>query len=179
MTVIDVTLVLTAATLAALGAQRRLVGLTVGLGGALALRPLLLLADMNPWLGLLGAMLVGLALALVARLLLPNAGGTGLATKVAGGLGGALLGAAVVLMLVTSLPVQRDALNPNQLRYPPNSLPAGVRPAVERSALVQLGREVLFAPLLAAQDPVSPQRTAVTGGLHGWVVTREPWRMPQ
>lgn len=54
MTILDVALVLTVATLVALAAQRRLVGLMVGAGGALALRPLLMLGDMNPWLGQIG-----------------------------------------------------------------------------------------------------------------------------
>jgi len=179
MTIIDVALALTLATLAALGSQRRFVGVVVGLGGVLALRPLLLLADMNPWLGLVGGLLVGLALALVGRLLLPSAGGSSLPARLAGGVGGAALGVAVVVTLVTSLPIQRDPLNPNQVRYPPQDLPAVVRPAVERSMLVQLGREVLFAPLLASQDPRSPERSFVTAALHGWVVTSEPWRLRQ
>lgn len=176
MTVLDVALVLTAALIAALATQRRTGGLMVGLGGAIVLRPLLLLGDMNPWLGLFGALMVGLGLALAGRLLLPGAGGTGIWSRVAGGVGGAALGVAIVLTLVTSLPIGRDALNPNQLRYPPNDLPAAVRPAVERSALMQVGREVLFAPLLAAQDPRSAQRTSVMNALHGWIVTGEPWR---
>ena len=176
MTVLDVALVLTAALVAALAIQRRMGGLMVGLGGAIVLRPLLLLGDMNPWLGLFGALLVGLGLALAGRLLLPGAGGTGIWPRVAGGVGGAALGVAIVLTLVTSLPIGRDALNPNQLRYPANDLPATIRPVIERSLLVQVGREVLFAPLLAAQDPRSPQRTAVMNTLHGWIVTGEPWR---
>ena len=177
MTVLDVALVLTMATLVALAAQRRLVGLMVGAGGALALRPLLLLADMNPWLGLLGALLVGLGFALIGRMLLPAGGGRGWMVWVAGGAGGAALGLAVVLTLVTSLPIQRDALNPNQLRYPPQDLPLTVRPLVERSLLMQVGREVLFAPLLAAQEPRSPERAGVIAALHGWVITGEPWHL--
>jgi len=179
MTLLDALLVLTVATVAALASQRRLVGLVVGVGGVLALRPLLVLADSNPWLGLAGALLVGLALALVGRLLLPGTSAQGAWTYVAGGLGGAALGVLIVLTLVTSLPIQRDALNPNQLRYPPQDLPSSVRPVVERSVLVQLGREVLFAPLLASQDPRSPERSFVTAALHGWVVTSEPWRLRQ
>ena len=178
MSVLDVVLVLTVATVAALAWQRRLVGLLVGVGGALALRPLLLLADMNPWLALAGALLVGLALALLGRLFLPGTSLQGAWTYLAGGLGGAVLGALVVLTLVTSLPIQRDALNPNQLRYPPQDLPAAVRPAIERSLLMQLGREVLFAPLLAQQENRSPERNAVMSALHGWVVVGEPWRRP-
>lgn len=176
MTVLDVALVITAALVAALASQRRLGGLMVGLGGALVLRPLLLLGDMNPWLGLFGALLVGLGLALAGRLLLPGAGGSGVWPRIAGGLGGAALGVVIVLTLVTSLPIQRDALNPNQLRYPPQDLPATVRPLVDRSALVQIGREVLFAPLLAVQDPSSSERTSVMNALHAWLVTSEPWR---
>ena len=178
MTVLDALLVLTVATVAGLAAQRRLVGLVVGAGGVLALRPLLLLAEGNPWLGLAGALLVGLALALAGRLLLPGTASQGAWTYVAGGLGGAALGVLIVLTLVTSLPIQRDALNPNQLRYPPQDLPSSVRPAVERSMLVQLGREVLFAPLLAQQEARAPERNAVMNALHGVVVVGEPWRRP-
>jgi len=178
MTALDVVLALIIATVAALASQRRLGGLIVGVGGLLALRPLLLLADMNPWLGLFGALLVGLGLALAGRLLLPGAGGKGWYVHVAGGVGGALLGAAVVLTLVTSLPIQRDALNPNQLRYPPQDLPSSLRNVVERSLLMQVGREVLFAPLLANAPGRSPERVAVVGALHDWVIVGEPWQRP-
>ena len=176
MSVLDVLLVLTVATVVGLASQRRLVGLLVGVGGAVALRPLLILADANPWLGLAGALLAGLALALTGRLLLPGTRSQSAWTYVAGGVGGAALGAAIVLTLVTSLPIQRDALNPNQLRYPPRDLPSSVRPIVDGSTLVQVGREVLFAPLLVQQDVRSPERHAVMNALHGWVIVGEPWR---
>lgn len=178
MNVLDVVLVLTVATVVGLAWQRRLVGLMVGVGGALALRPLLLLADANPWLGVAGGLLVGLALALIGRLLLPGTSSQSAWTYPAGGLGGAVLGVALLLTLVTSLPIQREALNPNQLRYPPQDIPVAVRSLVDRSLLMQLGREVLFAPLLAQQEARSPQRNAVMGTLHGWVVVGEPWRRP-
>ncbi len=179
MTAVDVTLVLTVATIAALAAQRRLVGLLVGVGGAIVLRPLLLLGDMNPWLGLFGALLVGLGLALVGRLLLPGGGGSGWLVRVVGGGSGAILGVAVALTLVTSLPIERDALNPNQLKYPPRDLPSVARPSIEGSLIMQFGREVLFAPLLATQEPRSPERAALARALHGWVVVGEPWRLRQ
>lgn len=177
MTILDVALVLTVATLVALAAQRRLVGLMVGAGGALALRPLLMLGDMNPWLGLFGALLAGLGFALIGRMLLPLGGGRGWLVRLAGGAGGAVLGVAVVLTLVTSLPIQRDALNPNQLRYPSREIPLSVRPLVERSMLVQFGREVLFAPLLVTQEPRSREHAAVVSTLHDWIIVGEPWHL--
>ena len=47
MTWIDASLVLTVAAVTGLAAERRLMGLLVGLGGLAALRPLLVLADLK------------------------------------------------------------------------------------------------------------------------------------
>ncbi|MBA2666357.1 MAG: hypothetical protein H0U69_04910 [Trueperaceae bacterium] len=178
MSILDVVLVLTIATVAALGAQRRFTGLLVGVGGAIALRPLLILADLNPWLALVGALLVGLGLALLGRHVLQISGVPGPVAATAGGVGGAILGIAVVLTLVTSLPIGRSAFNPNELVYPPDTLPASVRPAVQRSALVAVGREVLFAPLLTGQAALPRERAVIIGALHRWIVVGEPWRTP-
>ena len=178
MSVLDIVLVLTVAVVAALGAQRRLTGLLVGLGGALALRPLLILADLNPWLALVGALLVGLGLALLGRQVLQLSRVPGVVAGVAGGIGGAVLGVAIVISLVTSLPIQRSPFNPNELVYPPDTLPAAVRPAVQRSALVGVGREVLFAPLLNGASALSRERAVVVDALHRWIVIGEPWREP-
>ncbi|CAN5837669.1 hypothetical protein BH23DEI1_BH23DEI1_13490 [soil metagenome] len=178
MSVLDVVLVLIIATVAALGAQRRFTGLLIGVGGAIALRPLLVLAELNPWLALVGALLVGLGLALLGRHVLQISGVPGVVASTAGGIGGAILGVAVVLTLVTSLPIGRSHFNPNELVYPPDTLPASVRPAIGRSALVAIGREVLFAPLLTGQAALPPQRAAVIDALHWWIVVGEPWRAP-
>lgn len=176
MSVLDLALVLIVAALAALGAQRRLSGLLVGIGGVAALHPLLVLADLNPWLGLLGGLLVGLGLALLGRHVLQLARVTGPGAAVAGGIGGAAIGVAVVLTLVTSLPVGRSPLNPNELTYPPQTLPVVVRPVVQRSALVAVGHDVLFAPLLSGRERMTPERSAVVDALHRWLVVGEPWR---
>lgn len=178
MTVLDLLLVLTVATTAALGSQRRLTGLLVGLGGAVALRPLLVLADLNPGLALIGALLVGLGLAFIGRHLLQLAQVPGLAARVAGGVGGGLLGLAVVLTLVTSMPIERNPLSPSELVYPPrDSLPNGVRQVVHGSSLVAVGREVLFAPLLPAGS-LPQERASLVDALHRWVIVGEPWRRP-
>lgn len=129
MTILDVALVLTVATLVALAAQRRLVGLMVGAGGALALRPLLMLGDMNPWLGLFGALLAGLGFALIGRMLLPLGGGRGWLVRLAGGAGGAVLGVAVVLTLVTSLPILTRRAQPQ-----PTALPVSGAPSLRAAA---------------------------------------------
>jgi hypothetical protein len=178
MSVLDLALVLVVATAAALGATRRIVGLVVGVGGALLLRPLLLLADVNPWLAIGGAVVVGVGLAVVARQLLQVWSAHGPLGSLLGGAGGALLGVALVLTLVTSLPIGRSPLNPNELVYPPDSLPVALRPSAQRSLLVGVGREVLFAPLLEDLGVLPASRAAVVLTLHRWVVVGEPWRAP-
>lgn len=176
MTWIDAALALTVAALVGLGAERRLLGLLVGLGGVLALRPLLLLAALNPWLALVAALLVGLALALLGRHVLPLARVPGPFARVAGGLGGLVLGAALVLALVTSLPVQRNPVEPSLIYYPPRDLPRAVQQAVANSAAVDLGRNVLLHPLLDAQGAVAEGDAALFALLHRWLVVGEPWR---
>jgi hypothetical protein len=178
MSVLDVLLVLVIATVAALGAQRRLTGLLIGLGGAVALRPLLTLAELNAWLALVGALLVGLGLALLGRQVLQVSNAPGLLTSLAGGFGGAVLGLVLVLALVTSMPIQRDPLNPSALIYPPTTLPAAIQPAVKDSAFVSVGREILFAPLLVGPAAIAPERALVIDALHRWIVVGEPWRVP-
>jgi hypothetical protein len=176
MNVLDLALVLAVATATALGATRRLVGLAVGVGGVLLLRPLLLLADRSPELAVAVAVLAGLALALLGRQLLQASSGQGALGALLGGAGGALLGVMLALTLVTSLPIGRSPLNPNELVYPPDTLPVVVRPSAQRSVLVGVGREVLFAPLLADLGTLPPLREAVVVALHRWIVVGEPWR---
>lgn len=176
MSWIDVALVLTIAALTAVASERRLSGLLVGVGGVLALRPLLALASLNPWLALVAALLVGLALALVGRHVLQLALVPGPLTRIAGGLGGFALGTALTLALVTSLPIQRNPVEPGLIYYPPRDLPPMVQGAVTGSAAVGVGRSVLLYPLLEAQGAVPEGREFVLATLHRWFVVDEPWR---
>jgi uncharacterized membrane protein YeaQ/YmgE (transglycosylase-associated protein family) len=176
MTWVDLTLVLTVAAATALAAERRLAGMLVGLGAVLALRPLLLVAQLNPWLGLVGALLVGLVLALIGRQLLPLARVSGWATRLAGGVGGAALGIAIVTTLVTSLPIQRNPVEPGLIYYPPRDLPPPLQQAVAESELVTWGRSVLLFPLLDAQGAIPGSQRATLAAFHGWFVVGEPWR---
>jgi uncharacterized membrane protein YeaQ/YmgE (transglycosylase-associated protein family) len=177
MTWVDLALVTIVASTTALGADRRLSGLMVGAGGVLVLRPLLELAQVQPWLGLLGALVAGLLLALLGRQLLP-AGRRGMrVTRLLGGFGGAALGVAIVLTLVTSLPVQRNPVEPGLIYYPPRDLPHSLQRPVAESALVGWGRSVLLFPLLDAQGAVPAGERAALSALHAWVVVGEPWRV--
>lgn len=177
MTWIDAALVLTIAAVVALAAERRLSGLLLGLGGALALRPLLVLASLNPWLALVAALLVGLGLALVGRHVLQLARVPGPFTRVAGGFGGLVLGTALTLALVTSLPIQRNPVEPGLIYYPPRDLPGSVQQAVTGSAAVAVGRSVLLYPLLSAQGAIPEGQEPVLALLHQWFVVDEPWRI--
>ncbi len=178
MSWLDLVLVTVVAAVTALGAHRRLAGLFVGVGGVLLLRPLLVLAQANPFLALLAALLAGLGLSLLGRRLFQQNRGALVLTRTLGGLGGLALGLALMLSLVTSLPIQRNPANPSELFYPPRNLPAPIASAVLDSRLVVLGRDILFYPLLSKQGEaqVGPER--LMNGLHRLLVVGEPWNEP-
>lgn len=168
---IDLSLLLLVAAVAALSAKRGLIGLTVGFGGLILLKPLLLLSQVNLWLALGAALLAALLSGLLGRGL---EAGSRLPTSLSsslGGVGGFLLGVMLVLALVTSLPVERD-LN-NRIVYPPHNLPPGVQGAVQQSRLMKLGSDILLYPLLAQSGLLEPSN--VLGGLHNLLVVESPW----
>ncbi|MEJ2292049.1 MAG: hypothetical protein P8Y13_11505 [Deinococcales bacterium] len=175
MSWLDLVLVVVVASVTALGAHRRLSGFFVGVGGVLLLHPLLMLAHANPFLALVAALLAGLGLSMLGRRLFQQNRGAVVLTRSLGGLGGLALGVALMLSLVTSLPIQRNPSNPSELFYPPRNLPTPVSSAVLDSRLVLLGRDILLYPLLAKQGSVDASRDRVLQGLHRLFVVGEPW----
>ncbi|HKI58967.1 MAG TPA: hypothetical protein VKA00_07125 [Trueperaceae bacterium] len=175
MSWLDLVLALVVATVTALGMHRRLSGFFVGLGGALLLHPLLVVAHANPFLALVAAWAAGLGLSMLGRRLFQLNRGAGALMRVLGGLGGLALGVALVLSLVTSLPIQRNPANPNELFYPPRNLPVPIAAAVTDSRLVLLGRDILLYPLLTRQGDVNTGQERVLQGLHRLFVVGEPW----
>jgi drug/metabolite transporter (DMT)-like permease len=173
MTWIDLLLALLFAVFIALGAERRMGGLFLGLGGVLLLRPLLRLGQVSPILAVAAALVAGLALALAARRLTRRRRLNRLPYALLGGLGGGLLGAALVLSAAVSLPFERNSAN--QLIYPPRELPGLLGPAVRGSRIFAEGRDILLYPLLDAQGDVSAQRRPVLRALHSYLVVGEPW----
>ncbi|MDZ7800478.1 MAG: hypothetical protein U5K81_06760 [Trueperaceae bacterium] len=176
MSWIDGVFALLLAGMTAFGAHRRLTGLWVGVGGVLLLRPVLGLAAASPWVGLAAALGGGVLLGLVGRHLFVEARTGRVWQRVLGGLGGASLGAALVLAIAVSLPIQRSPFDPNQLYYPPRDLPPLVQGAVLRSWTMDVGRDVLLFPLLDAQNAVPEERRALLRGLHRLLVVGRPWR---
>ena len=171
MTWIDFALVLVVASVAALASERRLSGFFVGIGGVLLLRPLLVVAEINPLFGLVGALVVGLGLSLLGRMLVtPTRGGMWFQRLLGGG---TALGLTLVLALVTSFPIQRNPLD--QIVYPPRDLPDPFNQAVVSSRLVLLGRDILLYPLLDAQGDVA-SGDEILRGLHSYLVVGEPWK---
>ncbi len=175
MSWVDLLLVIVVATVTVLGAQRRLAGLLVGLGGLLLLRPLIVAGHASPLVALVLALLAGLVLSLVGRRLFRQNRGGDVWKRALGGLGGFVLGSAIVVALVVSFPIQRNPANPNELFYPPRNLPAPLQEAVLRSRLVMVGRDILLYPLLARQGDVAGAEGRVVRGLHRWFVVGEPW----
>ena len=173
MTWIDLALVLVAASVAALASERRLSGFFVGIGDVLLLRPLLVLAEINPFVGLVAALVVGLGLSFLGRVLLPPSRGGMWFQRLLGALGGLALGLVLVLALVTSLPIQRNPLD--QIVYPPRDLPEPFNQAVVSSRMVLLGRDILLYPLLDAQGDLAASE-GILRGLHSYLVVGEPWK---
>lgn len=176
VTWIDPIFAVVVGVLAAFGATRRMAGLVVGVGGAILLNPLLGLADQSPYAAIAAGLLGGAILALIGRSLFAGRRTGDWWKRAAGALGGAVLGVALVLAMVTSLPIQRSPFDPNQLYYPPRDLPALVQGASQRSWTVAVGRDVLLFPLLDAQGMVPEGRAPLLRGLHRWLVVGQPWR---
>ena len=171
MTWLDIVLLTWVAALTAVGAQRKMTGLLVGVGGVALLRLLLVVFTRNAGVGLLFALSAGLLLGFAGRALIQRRRGSALPSLVLGGVGGFLLGALFALVTVTSLPIERN-LN-NQLVYPPRSVPFNMRGAVTNSQLVSLGRDILLYPLLVRDGVIEP--SGVKSGLHSFFIVGEPW----
>lgn len=173
MSWIDLLLALLVAAFIALGAERRLAGLMLGVGALLLLRPLLLLGNSSPLLAVVLALAAGLLLALAARRLERVRRLATTPWQVAGGLGGGLLGLVLVLAAAVSLPIGFNEVN--QIIYPPQNLPGIVAPAVSGSRVFRQGRDILLYPLLDREGEVSDSRRPVLKALHHYLVVGEPW----
>lgn len=175
VTYVDVLLVVLVAVLTALGAKKHWIGLAVGVGGVALLRPLLVVGSRDPWIAVAAAFAGGVLLGILARRLSAPARGKAIAETILGGIGGALLGFALLATLVTSLPIQRNPANEREIFYPPRNVPAGLAQVLERSPLVTTGRSILLYPLLSAQTTMTDLEARVYGSLHGLLVVGEPW----
>lgn len=173
MTWLDALLVILVVAVAALTAERRWGGVLIAVGGLLLLGPLLRLGQSAPLLALLLAVAAGLLLAVMSARFIrtPVKPLPGL---IAGSVAGLVFGAALLLAVLTSLPVQLSA--DNTISYPPRDLPPVIQAAADASPLLAIGRTVTLQPLLAAQpnsEPASSQ--PLTVWLHEWLVPGEPW----
>ena len=171
MNPLDLTLVLVIAATTVCAAQRKLIGLLVGVGALLLLKPLLLASQLSPFVGLALALAFGLVAGFSSRWLPPQAKLRAPLRTLAGGVGGFVLGCALVLAAVTALPLGRD-IN-DAIIYPPRDVP--LSSVLQRSQLVGLGRDILLYPLLDRDGLVSPERRVVLRSLHGLFVARPPW----
>ncbi len=175
VTWLDVVLVVLVAVLTALGAQKRWIGLAVGVGGVILLRPLLVIAAQDPWIAIAAAFLGGLLLAILARRLSVAGRGKAWPEMVLGGIGGLVLGLVLMAALVTSLPIQRNPANEREIFYPPRDVAPSLAQVFQRSPLVTAGRGILLYPLLEAQSTLSDAEARIYGGLHALLVVGEPW----
>lgn len=174
ITWLDALLVLMVAAFVAVGAEKKLIGFSVGVGAVVALRALQGVWLSNPALALALGVALGVALGLLGRRLIPPGRGPVLAFKVMGGIGGLVLGLTLLVTLMTSLPIQRNAANPREIFYPPRTAPAVLLSAFQRSPLIAAGRAILLYPLLPAEEFGAGQRRFY-GAMHRWLVVGEPW----
>src|SRR5690554_1085580 len=119
ITWVDAVLVAIVAVATAFGAQRRLVGLVVGVGAVLLLKPLLVVGSRSPVIALVAALVGGILLAILSQRLTAPGMRQRWPTMVAGGAGGMMLGLALVVAFVTSLPIERSSADPRAIYYPP------------------------------------------------------------
>lgn len=173
MSWIDLVLVLVFASLTALGAERRLSGLTVGLGGALLFRPVLALSGASPYAALGLALGAGLLLGFAARRLTVRNRAYLPLTSVLGALGGGAMGLLTVLALTTALPLGSDL--EGRIVYPPRDLSPTMVRALQSSRLVDVGFDILLYPLLAPHGAYGQAEDVVYGALHGLFVHGAPW----
>lgn len=168
---IDILLVLLWVFVVVLTSQRGLLGFIVALAGTVLLKPLQLLTVYSPPMALVAAVGLGLLIGSAGRFIprisyrQPRWG------YLLGAFGGVILGSALVLTLIVSLPLGRD-LN-GALRYPSPDLP--YQSVFQNSRLVELGRVILLYPLLRESGEFSPASRATLGVLHTMFVVGQPW----
>jgi hypothetical protein len=161
MTPLDGALLLLVAAATALGAHAGLPALAVAL---LALLAWPLLAPLPIPLALLAALAIGVVAATFGRALrlrrFPRL------AALAGGIGGALLGVALVALLATAYPLQRDPTEPDlvMLHYPPRALPDPWSGWARDSSLLSFGAQVRLAPL-AEGSGIDPSGAAVVAAV--------------
>jgi hypothetical protein len=170
---IDLLLVLTVASVAALAAKRQLAGAVVALGGLLLAKPLMVLMHAQLALGLALALLTALALGVAGRVLARAVFVKPWLGRLLGGSAGLALGVVLALATVTSFPVGRDIHG--RVVYPAPNLPVLLRSAVPQSRTVQLGRDILLYPLLEAASHVPPGQRVLLRGLHEYLIVGRPW----
>lgn len=173
MTWFDLLLTLLLALLTAIGAQRKMIGALVGIGGFVLFRILLLMfIQISPLVALLFALTAGMLLGFAGRSLVQRRRGSPLPFTILGGVGGFLLGILLILSLVTSLPLEITVNN--TVNYPGSGLPPVLETAVRQSYLVrETGRGILLYPLMVDAGVISPN--GVLQGLHSFFVVRLPW----
>ena len=168
---IDILLPLLWLFVVVVSAQRGLVGLIAGLAGAVFIKPLLLLASFSAPLALVVALLLGFLVTLLVRPFPSLSYRQPRWGYLLGALGGAVLGTALIVTLLVSLPMGRD-LN-GAVRYPDEEMPFSA--LFERSRLVAFGRAILLYPLLEQSGDVSPESRGVLSALHTMFVVGQPW----
>ena len=173
ITWVDAVLVLIVAFATAYGAQRRLVGLVVGVGAVLLLKPLLVVGSRSPLLAIGAAILGGVLLAVLSQRLAAPGLRQRWPSMVAGGAGGLVLGLALMVALVTALPIERSVADQRAIYYPPVNAPFGLTSTLQASPLVTFGRSIVLYPLL--EPPASQAQQATLQGLRNWFVQGDPW----
>lgn len=153
-----------------LAAQRGLLGLIVSTMSVLLWRPILVVANKNPLLAVAAALLVGFLVTLLTRSFPRLSYRQPVWGHALGALGGALLGSALVLTLMVSLPIGRDPSG--AVRYPAQDVPFSE--SLQRSRSVAAGRAILLYPLLERSGQLGPQYRGTLSTLHRLLIVGQP-----
>lgn len=170
---VDAVLVVIVAVATAYGAQRRLVGLVVGVGAVLLLKPLLVVGTRSPVLAIVAAVLGGVLLAVLSQRLSSPGMRQRWPSMVAGGAGGLLLGLALLVAFVTALPIERSVSDQRAIYYPPVNAPFGMSSTLQASPLVAMGRSIVLYPLL--EQPEGELQRSAYPALRNWFMEGDPW----
>lgn len=173
----DIFLVLTVATITALGIKRKVVGLLIGLAAWPLIRMLMMIGSF--WLGMLMVILAGVLLGFLGRAFLVHRRGLDLPLTILGGVGGFITGLLFLGLTITSLPIDYDKVN-NQYIYPPRfNVPPILRQAFQGSQMVKVGRDILLYPLLEKAGTIPENQRGTYKTLHNVLVIGQPWERSQ
>lgn len=172
---IDISAIVTLAACVALFFHKRWLGVVIGLGGILLLQPLRILAELNPLLALIAALVMTIIMAFLGLYLNSRNLLDEIIERILGGISGFLFGLVVVLALASSFPV---GLNSQGSLLYPDKMPVAVQVAAKNSLLMKIGSDTALYQAYELYNQTSLIKSANVSFirfLHSLFVEEDPW----